>query len=427
MKKRIISLIIAVAIVLSLGACAKKPEEQTTTTKPQSTQDLTAQTMETTTKPETTTTQTTLPPLKIKASSPKKNVAVGEQFKVKATLNRDDYKQEQIQWSSSNPDAVYVDSQGNVITLAVGDAYITAKIGDTVSNKVLICSQIFVEKLEMKKENVEINVSQSLNIANDVGYTVLPENATKKSEITWSSSNKNVANFYDGKLVGYSQGTCTLTAKSNVGKEIAKFNVKVNPKPSRDPSVFGFQLASFSTSYAESNKNRSTNLKIATKAIDGTVIKPGQQFSFNAVVGERTVAKGYKDAIVFNGGKEEKGLAGGICQVSSTLFNTALLSNMKINKRSPHSLKVKYVPYGRDAAIMWGAQDLVFTNTYDMDILIEGTCANGVCEFRIYAATTEEIKMPKIEIKSGGSGSKWWMQRIVDGKVDYKANSTYQN
>ena len=137
-------------------------------------------------------------------------------------------------------------------------------------------------------------------------------------------------------------------------------------------------------SYYVNNKNRTTNLKIASKKINGTIIQPGETFDFNKVVGSRTAAKGYKKAHVFTGeNSTTMGLAGGICQVASTVFNTALISNVKIVERHQHSQRVSYVPLGRDAAISGNVQNFRWKNNTKYAIKIKMTVKGGkiTCTF----------------------------------------------
>ena len=160
--------------------------------------------------------------------------------------------------------------------------------------------------------------------------------------------------------------------------------------------AFPNKLQEFSTRYDASNWGRSENLKIATRKIDGTVLMPGQQFSFNGVVGERTVQEGYKNAAIFAGDTVVDGLAGGICQVSSTLYNAALLADLQIDERYNHSFKTSYLEVGRDATVVYGIKDFKFTNTRSYPIKIEGEAANGVVNFAIYGI--EEDTEYKISI-----------------------------
>ena len=148
--------------------------------------------------------------------------------------------------------------------------------------------------------------------------------------------------------------------------------------------AFPYTISSFSTKYDASNVNRSTNLLIAANKINGRVLMPGEVFSFNAVVGKRTIEEGYKDAKIYADGGVVDGLAGGICQISSTLYNAVLLANLEIVERRNHSYPASYIQVGRDATVVYGVKDLQFKNSRSYPIKIEGSVKNGVAEFRIY-------------------------------------------
>ncbi|WP_055666870.1 VanW family protein [Desnuesiella massiliensis] len=146
------------------------------------------------------------------------------------------------------------------------------------------------------------------------------------------------------------------------------------------------KIATFSTNYASSNWERAYNVELATKAINGKVLMPGETFSYNDVVGERTVEKGYKDAPVIVGNKVESGLGGGICQVSSTLYQAVLRTGLKSVERINHSLQTSYLGLGLDATVVFGALDYKFKNTFDFPIYIEGITQNRVVYFNIYGS-----------------------------------------
>lgn len=152
-------------------------------------------------------------------------------------------------------------------------------------------------------------------------------------------------------------------------------------------------MATFTTKFSASNRPRSANIKTASGTIDGLVLMPGESFSFNGVVGPRTIAKGYKEAGVYVQGRHDVGVGGGICQVSTTLYNAVLMANLKIDNRLCHSLPVPYVPTGRDATVSYGSADFVFTNTADHPIALDSTYANGSLTFRILG-----VKVPGQEI-----------------------------
>ena len=129
-------------------------------------------------------------------------------------------------------------------------------------------------------------------------------------------------------------------------------------------------LGGYFTHLNNSPANRTNNIVLACNKINGTKLKPGGIFSFNDIVGQRTVEKGYLSASVFVGRKIVPGIGGGICQVSSTLYNNALESGLEIIERYPHSLPVTYIASGRDATVLWGGADLKFRNTLDYDLKV---------------------------------------------------------
>lgn len=177
-------------------------------------------------------------------------------------------------------------------------------------------------------------------------------------------------------------------------------------------------------SYYVNNKDRTTNLKIASKKINGTIIQPGETFDFNKVVGSRTAAKGYKKAHVFTGeNSTTMGLAGGICQVASTVFNTALISNVKIVERHQHSQRVSYVPLGRDAAISGNVQNFRWKNNTKYAIKIKMTVKGGKITCTFY--TCQKVKPKKVKLKVTQKGKNFTLKRSVKGKTNYSCKSKY--
>ena len=160
--------------------------------------------------------------------------------------------------------------------------------------------------------------------------------------------------------------------------------------------AFPYLVSSFSTKYDASNTNRSGNLKLAANKINGTVLMPGEEFSFNEIVGKRTIEEGYRNAKIYENGQVVDGLAGGICQISSTLYNAVLLANLEVTERRNHSFTSTYVPAGRDATVVYGTQDFKFKNSRTYPIKIAANVANGIAEFKIHGIKEEveyEIKI----------------------------------
>lgn len=194
------------------------------------------------------------------------------------------------------------------------------------------------------------------------------------------------------------------------------------------PSGYNSVYASYATRYSRSttyDRTREVNLRLACNSINGTVLKPGQTFSFNQVVGERTAARGYKPGHIFASGSTVSAIGGGICQVASTMFNAALMSNFRIDQRSQHSKRVAYVPLGRDAAIYWGSKDFKFTNTSNTNIKILASAKNGVISVKFMAYGNGSEKPPKVSLSVSRSGNTFTLRRSVGGKVNYTTRSTY--
>lgn len=180
--------------------------------------------------------------------------------------------------------------------------------------------------------------------------------------------------------------------------------------------------ATYSSNYVN-NANRTNNLKIASNAISGTIVQPGQTFSFNSVVGPRTTAKGYKSAPIFSGSGTENGIGGGICQVASTMFNTALIANVGISERHQHSQRVSYVPLGRDAAIYGTTQDFKWKNTTGYPIRVIMTVNDGKITCSFY--TNVKTKPASVSLKVTQSGNNFTLKRTANGRVNYTCKSNY--
>ncbi len=162
-------------------------------------------------------------------------------------------------------------------------------------------------------------------------------------------------------------------------------------------SLFRDELSSYQTTFpvkTENDKARAENIRLAVKAIDGTILLPGETFSFNTVVGQRTAAKGYKTANTYSSAGISSAIGGGVCQVSTTLYNVCLLANMKIDERNPHIYTVSYVPLGRDAAVSFGTEDFRFTNNTAWPVKITGKTSGNQIEFSL-SGTNED---PELEV-----------------------------
>lgn len=150
------------------------------------------------------------------------------------------------------------------------------------------------------------------------------------------------------------------------------------------PEALSDELGTFTTRYDVSDKDRTTNLEIACEKLNDQVILPGETFSYNKTLGARTIAAGYKSAKIYSNGEVIDGLGGGICQISSTLYNAVLQANLEIVERRNHQFVTSYVPAGRDATVAYGSTDFRFENTRQYPVRIVATAKNGIATISIY-------------------------------------------
>ncbi|OYD07868.1 hypothetical protein CHM34_10000 [Paludifilum halophilum] len=152
------------------------------------------------------------------------------------------------------------------------------------------------------------------------------------------------------------------------------------------------RLAAYTTRYNPGNRNRTHNLLLSTEALDHHVVGVGETFSFNQVVGKRTRSRGYRPATVIVRGEYTEGIGGGICQTSSTLFNSVERTGLRILQRVSHSKEVTYVPAGKDATVSWGGPDFRFQNQLNRPILITAQAKHGLLTVEIYASDEIEYQ-----------------------------------
>lgn len=161
-------------------------------------------------------------------------------------------------------------------------------------------------------------------------------------------------------------------------------------------------LSSFSTKYSVRATARTTNLKLAASKINGTVLMPGETFSYNKVVGARTIAAGYKEAPIYVSGEVVDGLGGGICQITSTLYNAVVYANLDIVERTNHQFVPSYVTASRDATVVYGSLDFKFKNNRNYPIKINCSVSGGIANFQIFGLKQDDDY--NVEISSYETG-----------------------
>lgn len=234
------------------------------------------------------------------------------------------------------------------------------------------------------------------NIAKKINFE--PVNAT----ITLTSSGFKVTPDKNGKKVNEKKLESLIkeAIKPIGGQEDINAPVDIVEAPVKAEmlSKINTKISSFTTKFNLGDVNRSGNIKIAASYVNGTVVMPGEVYSMNKTLGPRLESKGYKEAPIIINGTHVPGLAGGICQVTTTVYNAALLANFPILERRPHQLRVGYVPAGRDATISGDAIDMKFKNTNKFPIYIKASVNQGSITVTIYGA--KENAGQSVEITS---------------------------
>lgn len=163
-----------------------------------------------------------------------------------------------------------------------------------------------------------------------------------------------------------------------------------------DSAAFPDLLATFTTTYGTADTGRNTNIALAAKSINSSVVMPGEVFSYNNLIGECSTRTGYKTSTIYLNGELSTGVGGGICQVSTTLYNAVLRANLEIVQRRNHSLGVTYVPAGHDAMVSIGSSDFKFKNNRNYPVKVVAYVGTGSVTCQIYGlknATEYEVKL----------------------------------
>ncbi len=220
----------------------------------------------------------------------------------------------------------------------------------------------------------------------------------------------------DGKIIVHSDKPKVDLYKADLVSAIKsdekEVKIKVTAKRAEitredlEEKLFKDEISTYSSRYSESNVSRSTNVKIATERINGIELMPGEVFSYDKTIGSRTTANGFKMAGVYINNKQELGIGGGICQVSSTLYAATLYANFEIVERVSHSLPVSYMPDGMDATISEGYIDFRFKNTSEYPVKIIATATNGTMKVSILGVKDKDIEVEIINSRTGVLPSK---------------------
>ena len=191
-------------------------------------------------------------------------------------------------------------------------------------------------------------------------------------------------------------------AQAKPGETVSVPMTFVEPEILGDAVYFRDVLGSCETKHSD-NENRNTNLRLLCEALNGVVVQPGETFSYNDTLGERTAEKGYKPAPAYSGNRLTDAIGGGVCQGSSTLYNCVLLADLEVVTRSCHGATVAYLPLGLDAAVNWGTTDFQFRNNFHFPVKIEAETTEDLVKMRILGTDEKDYY---IEMTSGYDDSR---------------------
>ncbi len=201
--------------------------------------------------------------------------------------------------------------------------------------------------------------------------------------------------------------------------------------------LFKQTLAKYTTIYDAGLVNRAHNVALAAKSINGTILMPGETFSYNETIGNPNKANGYKIGTAYVGGKVVDSYGGGVCQVSTTLYNSVLYANLEIVQRYNHSYIVNYVPAGRDATVSYGGKDFKFKNTRKYPVKIVASAKNGVVsvsvmgikeetEYEVVLTSTVLSTTPRSVVYENNSKLEEGKQKVIQSGFDGKKSIAYK-
>ena len=314
----------------------------------------------------------------------------------------------------------YIENEDKILVITKGTPGISVKVEET---KKMILDQIMNFKLgyiELPVEN-----KQPSQISMDKIYQEVykePKNAYFQENPYKIYPHEDGVDFD----ISLEEARLLLQEDKEEYEVPLRFTAPEIPTHKLGAEAFPHKLTAFSTRYDALNINRTTNLVLASDKINGYVLLPGEEFSYNRVVGERTIRAGYKEAAMYSGGEVVDGLGGGICQISSTLYNIVVQANLEIVERSNHQFLTSYVGAGKDATVVYGAIDFKFKNTRNYPVRIVSSVKNGVAQMELYGVKEEleyDVKIETDIINTIPYSTRY----VEDGTLDSGVEKTKQN
>lgn len=309
--------------------------------------------------------------------SARENIAVSLKVNkdtVTTTLKELGYKWENKKIAK---EVLEVGKEGNVIK-RYKDSVDLKKNGKKYEIEMSFDKKDLKDKLKELCDQYNINAKNASLKATGHGFKIIAEK--EGCEVDYKKTADDLIAYVSGKWDKESNIDLDTTTKITKPKYTTKDCKKVSNEP----------MGSYSTSFSAGVVNRNANIKNGTEKLNGNVVYPGEQFSCNEHLTPWTEDNGWKPAGSYAGGSVVDSLGGGICQVSTTLYNALLEAEVKVVKRFPHSMAVSYVPLAADAALAGDYKDLIFENNTDAPIYIQGIYTEGTITFNIYGHDTRK-------------------------------------
>ena len=294
--------------------------------------------------------------------------------------------------------------------------------------------QLYKDQTDLKKGMLYLEVPYSFNMEK-----VRDSLARRVSSHDNPAQNATIALQSDGSFAVTGEGSNGVVTdedqtmeliidqlSDHLGQEMGVTVITRTDTPkvtSGDLMVIKDKLGSFTTDYSSSKPGRKENIRVATEFLNGRVLLPGESLSVSTAIHPRTEENGYQMAAQYSSGESEQALGGGICQVSTTLYNALIRAELEINERHNHSMVVSYVDWGTDAAIADNSKDLIFTNNLNDPIYIYGRADGDYLTYAIYGVETRPENR-KIEFVAKTVSEEYVKEKKVKYSDDLKKGTS---
>lgn len=281
---------------------------------------------------------------------------------------------------------------------------------------------IKIIQVRKKYYNYKLEFDYNFGKIEEVSNTIKKELDKEKKEasISFNDNKFNITKESIGIKVDNKKLTGNII--NSLNNDVYKINIpveKVMPKlTKKELSKINGEIGKFTTYFSSSNTNRVQNIKVATEALNNKLLLKDEILSFNETTGKRDKSKGYKKADIIINGELVPGYGGGVCQVSTTLYNAVLLSNLEVIERYHHSIPSTYIEKGKDATVAYGYLDFRFKNPFDYPVYIYGESNENRVTFKIYG--DKNRKTNKIKIQSD-------IIEIVDYNTDKEIDNSLKS